>query len=202
MKTVKTFNEFLEAYKADNELPAIDLLNDADEALANVLCQIYLGIFDESSHYASLTKVMLDRWLQHNDDAWDTKDAPIPNYNKVVISRNKLINICIEIDMKINDEMLCYYCAKTCEELGIGDMVAGGNDDDDIFIVYLYNTLKDKLMMHNLWALTHEQRINQIDQTLSALKYDRDAMDKQIVELMLEKERLENELTAVSARNR
>lgn len=188
---VTSVNEFLSYYKDKNEIPSFDLDNDADEGLANELMQIRLGIM-EDNHYVPLTKLMLERHIATDVTPSSTVVAAMEK------SRNRIINLSILLGIKLTDEMIMYYCSRSCEELGIGDMASGTeNTDDDWYIVKLYQEVQTKAQMYNLYAWTTEQNMALIDIKLQELIAKRDLLNVEISTLILKRYQFIDELATV-----
>lgn len=192
MKTVSTFDEFLLAFHADNALPSFELPNESDDALASVLMQIHLDIL-EDSHYIPLAQLMIERSLSMNINISEHPEL----YSKVVEAKNRLINLAIRLEIRLTEEMIMYYCAKVCEELGIGDMMAGtDNIDDDWFIIVLYKEISIKAKMFNLYGWSKQQELHIIQNQLANLIPQRDMLNIEIGVLVSRKMKLQIELNA------
>jgi len=181
---VATAKEFLWFFENQKSIPEFDLADEADEMLANTLMQIHLDIMEEN-HYVPLAKVMLERGAP---DHKPTK-ALVVEMEKGV---NRLINLCISLDMALTEEMILYYAAKTCEEKQIGDMNAGSDNlEDDWYINQTYHMLMTKARLFNLFQFTKEQELSMIDAQMDKLVAQRNKIQDEINNLYTRKTKLQ-----------
>jgi len=193
---VTSAKEFIWYYNNNKEIPTFDVENEADEILLNTLMQIHLDIM-EDNHYVPLVKVIIEK---HSD----LLDGFIPVENLAKHSQkaiNKLINLAIETEMSLTDEMMMYYVAKTCEELGVGDMGAGAKLDDDWYIYHTYKNLTTKAKLFNLYYYNVDQQIEMLEADLDKAIKKRDRLNNEINAMVIQRLKLRNESKTLSTKS-